>query len=35
MACRSRDLVKLADIEQFCELNSDRQLVLDQVRRLA
>ena len=30
---RPRDLAKLSDIEKFCELNSDKLLVLDEVQR--
>ncbi|MBU0481132.1 MAG: ATP-binding protein [Proteobacteria bacterium] len=31
---RPRDLAKLHDIEQFCELNAEKMLVLDEVQRL-
>lgn len=30
---RPRDLAKITDIEQFCELNADKLLVLDEVQR--
>lgn len=30
---RPRDLVKISDIEQFCELNDNKLLVLDEVQR--
>ena len=31
---RPRDLAKLHDIEQFCELNSEKLLILDEVQRI-
>lgn len=31
---RPRDLAKISDIEQFCELNADKLLVLDEVQRV-
>lgn len=31
---RPRDLAKITDLEQFCELNADRLLVLDEVHRV-
>ena len=30
---RPRDLAKISDIEQFCEFNQDRLLVLDEIQR--
>ena len=31
---RPRNLAKFADVEQFCEINADKLLVLDEVHRL-